>query len=181
MRSGPDPPGSLVGGGAAALGAALLSGAARAQSAAILGGHAAPRRLAAVDHAIVYRREDEFTSWLHTMGFWNMGDGELLQNFPAIKSSYGDANAISHDNVGGNGASKLVTVRSKDWGRTWGRRRSDDQRLRQCRRGHRGRQDARRPGADRLFRQARAAVGQQHQLRAAQCAHLAARLARQGA
>jgi len=106
--------------GGSMLGALLLPGLARAQgSAAIIKSYAAPRRPTDVDHQTVYRREDEFCSWPHTMGFWNMGDGELLQNFTAIKTDYGSADAISHDNVGGRGASKMVTVRSKDWGRTW--------------------------------------------------------------
>lgn len=72
-----------------------------------------------MDHAVVYRREDEFCSWPHTMGFWNMGDGELLQNFTAIKTDYASADAISHDAVGRRGEGKMVTVRSLDSGRTW--------------------------------------------------------------
>ncbi|MEI9852742.1 MAG: sialidase family protein [Sphingomonas sp.] len=72
-----------------------------------------------VDNQIVYRREDEFASWPHTMGFWDMGDGELLQNFLSNKTNYSDAQAISHDNVIRIGASKMVTVRSRDYGRTW--------------------------------------------------------------
>lgn len=110
--------GALVGG--SMLGVTLASGVARAQGApSLLTRLAAPRDLAAVDHQVIYRREDEFCSWPHTMGFWNMGDGELLQNFVAVKTDYGSADAISHDNIGGSGPSKMVTVRSKDHGRTW--------------------------------------------------------------
>ncbi|MBN8831925.1 MAG: exo-alpha-sialidase [Sphingomonadales bacterium] len=91
----------------------------RSAAAALSRRLAPPRRLANVDHQIVYRREDEFCSWPHTMGFWDMGDGELLQNFTAITTNYRDADAISHDNVGRGGEAKMVTVRSRDWGRTW--------------------------------------------------------------
>ncbi len=48
-----------------------------------------------------------------------MGDGELLQSFGAIATNYASADAIGHDKVGGQGQRKLVTVRSKDYGRTW--------------------------------------------------------------
>ena len=102
--------------GASMAGALLLP---RSAAAALSRRLAPPRRLANVDHQIVYRREDEFCSWPHTMGFWDMGDGELLQNFTAITTNYRDADAISHDNVGRGGEAKMVTVRSRDWGRTW--------------------------------------------------------------
>lgn len=78
-----------------------------------------PVRLVDVDHQVVYRREDEFCSWPHTMGFWDMGGGELLQNFTSVKANYSSAEAVSHDNVGSGGSSKMVAVRSKDYGRTW--------------------------------------------------------------
>ena len=102
-------------GGASLLGGALLPAIARAK----IEPYAVPQQIRDVDHAVVYRREDEFTGWLHTMGFWNMQDGELLQSFPAITTDYDSAAAINHDNVSREGPSKLVTVRSKDWGRTW--------------------------------------------------------------
>lgn len=109
---------ALVGSGA--LGAALFPAMVWASSdGGMLHRLAEPRQLPGVDHDVVYRREDEFCSWPHTMGFWNMGDGELLQTFVAVKTDYGSADAISHDNIGRGGPSKMVTVRSKDWGRTW--------------------------------------------------------------
>ena len=109
--------GVLTGGSAA--GVALLASAARGQgSPAIIRAYPPPRRLAA-DHAVVYRRQDEFCGWPHTSGFWDMGGGELLQNFSAVKTDYESADAISHDNIGRGGASRIVTVRSTDYGRTW--------------------------------------------------------------
>jgi hypothetical protein len=107
--------------GGLAGGAMLAATAAGAQgSAAVIRRYAAPRRLAGVDHAVVYRRENEMVGWPHVMGFWNMGDGELLQQVTAITTRYGDADDISHDNVGREGlGTKSVALRSKDWGRTW--------------------------------------------------------------
>ncbi|MBT2188214.1 sialidase family protein [Sphingobium nicotianae] len=108
--------GALVGGSAA--GGLLLATAASAQrSAAIIRRYAAPRQVKA-DHAVVYRRENEFAGWPHTMGFWNLGDGEIVQYVTSLNTSYGSADAISHDNIGRDGG-KQVGLRSKDWGRTW--------------------------------------------------------------
>ena len=110
--------------GALPLGAGLLlSTAARAQiRPGPSNAYLPPRRLADVDHAVVYRREDEMADWPHTMGYWNFGDGELLQQVTAITTSYADANVISHDNLGKEGlGSKQVALRSHDWGRTWGK------------------------------------------------------------
>ncbi len=82
---------------------------------------ALPRKLAGVDHAVVYRREDEFSGWPHTTGFWNLGGGQLIQNFITITTDYGSADAISHDNVGrgSGGEMRMMTVRSADYGRSW--------------------------------------------------------------
>jgi hypothetical protein len=58
--------------------------------------------------------------WPHTMGYWNMGNGELLQQVTSINTTYGSADAISHDNLGREGlGGKSVALRSKDYGRTW--------------------------------------------------------------
>src|SRR5690606_11450871 len=107
--------------GGLAGGAMLAATAAGAQgSAAVIRRYAAPRRLAGVDHAVVYRRENEMVGWPHVMGYWNMGDGELLQQVTAITTRYGNADDISHDNLGREGlGSKSVALRSKDYGRTW--------------------------------------------------------------
>ena len=79
----------------------------------------APRRLPDVDHQVIYRKEDEFVSHPYVMGFWNMGDGELLQFANASKTSYSSVETIAHDQLGREGGSKMVALRSKDWGRTW--------------------------------------------------------------
>jgi hypothetical protein len=51
---------------------------------AIIHGYAAPRPAKDLDHAVVYRREDEFCAWTYTRGFWENAKGELMQNFDAI-------------------------------------------------------------------------------------------------
>jgi hypothetical protein len=86
----------------------------------ILHGYAAPRPARDLDHAIVYRREDEFCAWTYTRGFWENAKGELMQNFDAISIDYRDPDFINHNNVFKNAkGTKQVTVRSTDRGRTW--------------------------------------------------------------
>ena len=111
--------GALAGGTAA--GGMLLASAATAQrSAAIIRKYAPPRKLQSVDHMVVYRRDNEMVGWPHVMGFWNMGDGELLQQVTAIGTRYRNSDDISHDNLGREGlGTKSVTLRSRDYGRTW--------------------------------------------------------------
>ena len=82
---------------------------------------APPRPASDVEHAVVYRRDDEFTAWPFTMGFWETGSGELVQCVMSLDADYGTEGAISHDKLGerkGQG-SRIVTVRSSDRGRTW--------------------------------------------------------------
>ena len=99
----------------------LLPTVVRAQaSAAIVRRYAAPRQIRNVDHAIVYRREDEFCSWPYTSGFWENGDGVLIANFASRTVKYDDGAKIRHDVLFQNSTRpKTVTVRSHDRGRTW--------------------------------------------------------------
>lgn len=82
---------------------------------------AKPRAARDAEHAIVYRRDDQFAAWPYTMGFWETGSGELVQAFMALDADYSDPSNLSHDQLGeraGRG-SRMVTVRSSDRGRTW--------------------------------------------------------------
>lgn len=82
---------------------------------------AKPRPATDVEHAVVYRRDDEFTAWPYTMGFWETGSGELVQCVMTLDADYGDPANVSHDQLGerkGRGT-RIVTVRSSDRGRTW--------------------------------------------------------------
>jgi len=82
--------------------------------------YAAPRLATRVDHAIVYRREDEFCSWPFTSGFWENGEGTLIANFATRNVSYDSGDAIRHDVLGQNSSNpRTVTVRSRDRGLTW--------------------------------------------------------------
>ena len=40
---------------------------------------APPRPPRHVDHAVVYRRENEFCSWPYTSGFWENAEGTLIR------------------------------------------------------------------------------------------------------
>ena len=82
--------------------------------------YAAPRAPSQVDHAVVYRREDEFCSWPFTSGFWETADGTLIANFATRNVSYASGDAIRHDVLGRNSSNpRTVTVRSRDRGVTW--------------------------------------------------------------
>ena len=79
-----------------------------------------PRTPRHVDHAVVYRREDEFCSWPFTSGFWENAEGTLIANFTSRTVSYNSGDAIRHDVLGQNSSNpKTVTVRSRDRGKTW--------------------------------------------------------------
>lgn len=98
----------------------LMASPVLAQASGVVRSYEPARRLTNVDHAVVYRREDEMAGWPHTMGYWDFGDGELLQQVTSITTRYGSADDISHDNLGREGlGSKSVALRSTDWGRTW--------------------------------------------------------------
>ncbi|MGC1270084.1 MAG: sialidase family protein [Croceibacterium sp.] len=83
--------------------------------------YAKPRAPSRVDHAVVYRREDEFCSWPYTSGFWRNGEGTLIANFASRTVKYSSGSEINHDALeAGSGSNpKTVTVRSRDNGLTW--------------------------------------------------------------
>ncbi len=92
-----------------------------ANPSAIITTYAAPRAPRFVDHAVVYRREDEFCSWPYTSGFWQNGDGTLIANFSSRTVQYASSDEINHDALeAGSGSNpKTVTVRSRDGGQSW--------------------------------------------------------------
>jgi hypothetical protein len=71
------------------------------------------------EHAVVYRREDEFCSWPFTQGFWEAGDGTLIANFVRTKADYTNVDSLNHNVVLRGGPSNLLSIRSRDRGRTW--------------------------------------------------------------
>ncbi len=118
IRAGITRRGALMGGSAASL--FMFASAASGAPGGPIKLFAPPRRLTNVDHAVVYRRETEMVGWPHTMGYWNLGNGELLQQVTSINTRYGSATDISHDNLGKEGlGGKSVALRSRDYGRTW--------------------------------------------------------------
>ncbi len=74
-----------------------------------------------VEHAVVYRRENEFASHPYVRGFWETAAGHLICNFSLATVDYrGDPHALAHiDLVRSAGGRRGVTVRSEDRGRTW--------------------------------------------------------------
>ena len=106
--------------GGTAMGGALLSGMAQAQVPASSDAWKSPRKLTDVDHMVVYRREDEMVGWPHVMGYWNFDDGEILQQARSTTTRYGNADDISHDNIGREGlGTRTIGLRSTDYGVTW--------------------------------------------------------------
>lgn len=109
---------ALIGGSAAS--ALFVAPMARAQQEGGAKMFEPARKLSGVDHAVVYRRDTEMVGWPHIMGYWNIGDGELLQQVTSINTRYPSGDAISHDNLGSEGlGGKSVALRSRDYGRTW--------------------------------------------------------------
>lgn len=83
--------------------------------------NAPPRRAANVEHAVVYRRENEFASHPYVRGFWETSAGHLITNFSVATVDYGgDPNQLAHISlVRSAGGRRAVTMRSEDRGRSW--------------------------------------------------------------
>ncbi|UUT36463.1 sialidase family protein [Microbacterium elymi] len=82
-----------------------------------------PQPASQLEHDVVYRDEAQFCAWPYTMGFWEVGSSELVANFMSLDADYSDPSGISHDRLGERfgAGSRMVTVRSTDRGRTWGK------------------------------------------------------------
>jgi hypothetical protein len=89
-----------------------------------------PRRAKHVEHAVVYRRENEFASHPYVRGFWETGAGHLICNFSVATVDYhGDPNRLAHTGlVSGPGGRRAATIRSEDRGRSWTIANEDPQR-----------------------------------------------------
>jgi len=81
----------------------------------------APASAKNVEHAIVYRRENEFASHPYVRGFWETAAGHLICNFSLATVDYAaDPNLLAHISlVRSPGGRRAVTVRSEDRGGTW--------------------------------------------------------------
>jgi hypothetical protein len=78
-----------------------------------------PRPAKNTDHAVVYRKDDEFCAWPYTQGFFETADGTLIANFIRTKANYGKVESINHNVVMRGGETQLLSVRSHDRGKTW--------------------------------------------------------------
>lgn len=79
---------------------------------------APPTRARDAQHSIVYRNEREFAGWPFISGFWTTADGDFLVAFKKKPSDYKVPADVHHDEVAKVGP-KVVTLRSRDRGRTW--------------------------------------------------------------
>ena len=112
----------LTGAPLLALGACALPKRSSVAAPGIIHRYHAPRPATAADHAVVYRREDEFCAWTYTRGFWEDGNGHLMQNFDSMTVDYEklDAQGITHNNIFSNSTGRrMLTIRSTDRGVTW--------------------------------------------------------------
>jgi len=80
-----------------------------------------PRPAKDIEHAVVYRREDEFASHPYVRGFWETAAGHLISNFSVATVDYhGDPNLLAHISLVRNARGRrAVTVKSEDRGRSW--------------------------------------------------------------
>lgn len=80
-----------------------------------------PQHARNVEHAVVYRRENEFASHPYVRGFWETSAGHLIANFAVSTVDYaGDPMLLAHVNLIHNvGGARAITVRSEDRGRSW--------------------------------------------------------------
>ena len=74
-----------------------------------------------VEHAVAYRRENEFASHPYVRGFWETAAGHLICNFSLTTVDYrGDPNNLAHISlVRSAGGRRAVTIRSEDRGQSW--------------------------------------------------------------
>ena len=80
-----------------------------------------PRPAKDVEHAVVYRRENEFASHPYVRGFWETAKGHLICNFSLATVDYrGDPLKLAHiELVRSPGGRRAVTIRSEDRGKSW--------------------------------------------------------------
>jgi hypothetical protein len=73
------------------------------------------------DHAVAYRRENEFASHPYVRGFWETPAGHLIANFSVATVDYhADPQRLAHISlVRSAGGRRAATIRSEDRGRSW--------------------------------------------------------------
>jgi hypothetical protein len=77
-----------------------------------------PVRARDAEHAIVYRNDREFAGWPFISGFWATAEGHYVVAFKKKNAAYQAPEDVHHDEVAKVGP-KMVTLRSRDRGRTW--------------------------------------------------------------
>ncbi len=63
-----------------------------------MGGFERPRLSRDARHSVVYRNEQEFSSWPFYNGLWKLPNGDLLVGFKIAPCVYSDGGEVHHDN-----------------------------------------------------------------------------------
>lgn len=77
------------------------------------------QRASHADHAVVYRKNDEFSGWPFTSGMWETADGSIVVGFKRNKSLYRGIEDVHHDHVNEEEKNEILLLRSTDRGETW--------------------------------------------------------------
>lgn len=77
-----------------------------------------PFKPESMEQVELYRNPNEFCSWPFNGGMWKIDENNILVAFMNIKCDYSIPGNLNHDRVETFG--KIMAVRSRDGGRTWG-------------------------------------------------------------
>jgi len=78
---------------------------------------AKPARPKRMHHVVVYRREDEFSSWPFNGGMWKVDENNILVAFMNHKCDYTIPGNLSHNRIETFG--RIALARTADQGQTW--------------------------------------------------------------
>jgi len=77
-----------------------------------------PQRDPTAEHGIVYRNESQFCAWPFYCGFWQVANGDIVASFKRVETDYSAAASVDHGQMSRK-KGHLVTIRSRDGGRSW--------------------------------------------------------------
>ncbi|MCR8630628.1 sialidase family protein [Paenibacillus radicis (ex Xue et al. 2023)] len=71
-----------------------------------------------MEHVVLYRNDNEFSSWPFNAGMWKISENNILVGFMNMPCDYTNTKHLMHRRVEFFG--RIAAVRSTDGGRTWG-------------------------------------------------------------
>lgn len=77
-----------------------------------------PRMSRDARHSVVYRNDQEFSSWPFYNGLWKLPNGDLMAGFKVVPCVYSDSGEVHHDNIAVS-KGHIVTLLSRDGGASW--------------------------------------------------------------